>query len=134
MSKHMIRKQIYLLRRHNLTLKRLAKQRGISEAEVIRQALEREAALSVPGVHDSRQGLEKILLMLNHCANGLNLCKVNPISSTVMSFMRKEKVAGLSRRGSRNVIHSAGYQRARVRLRCAPVILTRESAGNYLEG
>jgi hypothetical protein len=60
MSEHMIRKQIYLTRRHNLTLKRLAKQRGISEAEVIRQALEREAALSVPAVHDSRKALEKI--------------------------------------------------------------------------
>ena len=60
MSEHMIRKQIYLPRRHNLRLKRLAKQRGISEAEVIRQALEREAALSVPAVHDSRKALEKI--------------------------------------------------------------------------
>ena len=60
MSEHMIRKQIYLPRRHNLTLKRLAKQRGISEAEVIRQALEREAALSVPAVHNSRKALEKI--------------------------------------------------------------------------
>ena len=60
MSEPMIRKQIYLRRRHNLTLKRLAKQRGISEAEVIRQALEREAALSVPAVHDSRKALEKI--------------------------------------------------------------------------
>ena len=40
MSEPMVWKQIYLPRRHNLTLKRLAKQRGISEAEVIRQALE----------------------------------------------------------------------------------------------
>jgi hypothetical protein len=43
MSEHMIRKQIYIPRRQNLMLKRLAKQRGVSEAEVIRQALEREA-------------------------------------------------------------------------------------------
>ena len=60
MSEHMVRKQIYLARKHNLTLRRLAKQRGISEAEVIRQALDREAELSVPGVHDSRKALEKI--------------------------------------------------------------------------
>ncbi len=60
MSEHMIRKQIYLPRRQNLTLKRLAKQRGISEAEVIRQALDREAELSVPVVHDSHKALEKI--------------------------------------------------------------------------
>jgi hypothetical protein len=60
MSEHMIRKQIYLPRRQSLTLKRLAKQRGISEAEVIRQALEREAELSMPVVHDSHKALEKI--------------------------------------------------------------------------
>ncbi|MEO8357988.1 MAG: CopG family transcriptional regulator [Chloroflexota bacterium] len=60
MSEPMIRKQMYLSRRQNKTLKRLAKQRGISEAEVIRQALERESALSVPAIHDSRKALEKI--------------------------------------------------------------------------
>lgn len=60
MSEPMIRKQIYLPHQHNLILKRLAKQRGIGEAEVIRQALEREAALTVPAVHDSRKVLEKI--------------------------------------------------------------------------
>ena len=35
----MVRKQIYLPRRQNQLVKRLAKQRGVSEAEVIRQAL-----------------------------------------------------------------------------------------------
>jgi hypothetical protein len=60
MSEHMIRKQIYLPQRQNLTLKRLAKQRGISEAEVIRQALDREAELAVPLVLDSHKALEKI--------------------------------------------------------------------------
>jgi len=43
MSEHMVRKQIYLPRRQNLALRRIAKERGVSEAEVIRQALEREA-------------------------------------------------------------------------------------------
>lgn len=38
----MIRKQIYLGKRQDLLLKRLAKARGISEAELIRQALDRE--------------------------------------------------------------------------------------------
>ncbi len=61
MSEHMIRKQIYLARRQNLTLKRLAKQRGISEAEVIRQALEREAELSVSKVKGSKQALNNII-------------------------------------------------------------------------
>lgn len=60
MSEPMIRKQIYLPKRQNLKLKRLAKQRGISEAEFIRQALEREAELSVPAIRDSRKAVEKI--------------------------------------------------------------------------
>ena len=38
----MVRKQIYIQKRQNLLLKRLAKARGVSEAEIIRQALERE--------------------------------------------------------------------------------------------
>jgi len=41
----MIRKQIYIDRRHNALLKRLAKARQVSEAEVIRQALDREALM-----------------------------------------------------------------------------------------
>jgi hypothetical protein len=48
MTDHMIRKQIYLPPRQNLLLKRLAKQRGVSEAEVIRQAIEREAEIVAP--------------------------------------------------------------------------------------
>lgn len=40
----MIRKQVYLHRRHDLLLKRLAKARGVSEAEIIRQAIDREVA------------------------------------------------------------------------------------------
>jgi hypothetical protein len=62
MSEQMVRKQIYLLRRQNLILKRLAKQRSISEAEVIRRALEREAELSVPTVKGSRQALNNIIV------------------------------------------------------------------------
>ena len=61
MSEHMVRKQIYLPRRHNLTLKRLARQRGMSEAEVIRQALEREAQLSISTIQGSRQALNNII-------------------------------------------------------------------------
>lgn len=37
----MIRKQIYLGKRQDVMLKRLAKARGTSEAEIIRQALDR---------------------------------------------------------------------------------------------
>lgn len=38
----MVRKQIYIERRQEARLKRLARQRGVSEAEIIRRALDRE--------------------------------------------------------------------------------------------
>jgi hypothetical protein len=60
MSEHMIRKQVYLLRRQGLMLRRLAKQRGVSEAEIIRQALEREAEAIAP-VQGSGKALEGML-------------------------------------------------------------------------
>jgi hypothetical protein len=44
---HMIRKQIYIGRSQQTTLARLAKAWGVSEAEVIRQAIERESAGAV---------------------------------------------------------------------------------------
>ena len=38
----MVRKQIYIKERHERLLKRISKARGISEAELIRQSIERE--------------------------------------------------------------------------------------------
>ncbi len=38
----MVRKQIYIERRQEARLKRLARQQGVSEAEIIRRALDRE--------------------------------------------------------------------------------------------
>ncbi len=61
MSEMMVRKQIYLPRRQNQLLKHLAKQRGVSEAEVIRQALEREAGMSAPVARDSRKALDAMI-------------------------------------------------------------------------
>lgn len=40
----MVRKQIYIQKRQDALLKRLSQARGLSEAEIIRQAIEREAA------------------------------------------------------------------------------------------
>jgi len=40
----MVRKQIYIQKRQEAILKRLSQERGISEAELIRQAIEREAS------------------------------------------------------------------------------------------
>ncbi len=42
MTTHLVRKQIYIQKRQDILLKRLAQVRGISEAELIRQAIERE--------------------------------------------------------------------------------------------
>jgi Zn-dependent peptidase ImmA (M78 family) len=43
MATDMIRKQVYIYQRQESLLKRLARRRGVSEAEIIRQAIDREA-------------------------------------------------------------------------------------------
>jgi hypothetical protein len=42
MTTQMVRKQIYIQKRQDALLKRLSQARGLSEAEIIRQAIERE--------------------------------------------------------------------------------------------
>jgi hypothetical protein len=59
MHEPMVRKQIYLSRRQNLLLKRLARQRGLSEAEIIRQALEHIEQSPIPATQDSRRAIEE---------------------------------------------------------------------------
>lgn len=44
MTTQMVRKQIYIQKRQEALLKRLSQARGLSEAEIIRQAIEREAS------------------------------------------------------------------------------------------
>jgi predicted transcriptional regulator len=58
----MLRKQIYIPKRQQAQLKRLAKKRGVSEAAIIRQAIEREVLLTVsrPAVGD-RSALEEFI-------------------------------------------------------------------------
>lgn len=51
----MVRKQIYISRRQQMLLKRLAKEKGISEAEIIRQAIDREAISALPKTDQARQ-------------------------------------------------------------------------------
>jgi hypothetical protein len=43
MTTQMVRKQFYIHKRQDALLKRLAQARGLSEAEIVRQAIEREA-------------------------------------------------------------------------------------------
>jgi hypothetical protein len=51
---YMVRKQLYLEERHERALKRRAAETGLSEAELVRQAL--DAALAVPARAVSRPG------------------------------------------------------------------------------
>ena len=44
MSTQMIRKQIYIQKRQDALLKRLSRARGLSQAEIIRRAIERETS------------------------------------------------------------------------------------------
>ena len=58
----MVRKQIYIARRQEQMLKRLARARGVSEAEIIREAIDRQAAGS--GSHSAApdpEALEKVV-------------------------------------------------------------------------
>jgi hypothetical protein len=48
MTTQMIRKQIYIQKRQDILLKRLSQARGLSEAEFIRQAIEREIGVTSP--------------------------------------------------------------------------------------
>ncbi len=48
MTTRMVRKQIYINKRQNTLLKRLSQARGVSEAEIIRQAIDREISGETP--------------------------------------------------------------------------------------
>jgi hypothetical protein len=61
----MIRKQIYIQRRQEAQLKRLAKQRGMSEAEIIRRALDNELnVVAAPRVPSDPLAWEKALAFM----------------------------------------------------------------------
>lgn len=79
MGDMMVRKQIYLPKRQNQVLKRLAKQRGISEAEVIRQALDREAEMSAPVVRDSKKALDEMISFARSLRNRPDLMQGEPV-------------------------------------------------------
>ena len=58
----MLRKQIYIARSHQALLRRLSVLRGLSQSEIIRQAIEREGAsgAELAGMSD-REALEEII-------------------------------------------------------------------------
>jgi len=58
----MVRKQIYIHKRQHLLLRRLSQARGVSEAEIIRQAIEREATgVSPQSAPPDRAAWEEIM-------------------------------------------------------------------------
>jgi hypothetical protein len=57
----MVRKQIYIEERHERLLKRISKARGVSEAELIRQAIEREMVGEKPLLAPDQEAWDKIL-------------------------------------------------------------------------
>jgi hypothetical protein len=57
----MVRKQIYIEERHERLLKRVSKARGVSEAELIRQAIERETVGEKPLLAPDQAAWDKIL-------------------------------------------------------------------------
>lgn len=57
----MVRKQIYIEERHERLLKRISKARGVSEAELIRQAIEREAVGEKHPLSPDQEAWDKIL-------------------------------------------------------------------------
>lgn len=62
MGSEMLRKQVYIYRRQEKLLKTLAKKRGISEAEIIRRAIDLEAAVDEPmRTFDSSSSLDEII-------------------------------------------------------------------------
>jgi hypothetical protein len=61
MADTLIRKQIYLPKRQNLLLKRLSRERGVSEAEIIRQALDRETEIRSTVIRRNIAAWTKIL-------------------------------------------------------------------------
>jgi hypothetical protein len=79
MGEMMTRKQLYLPKRLNQFLKRAARQRGISESEVMRQALEREAEFSLPVVRNSRQALDEIIAFARSLRNLPELMQGEPL-------------------------------------------------------
>ena len=79
MREYMVRKQIYLPRRQNQLLKRLARQRGVSEAEIIRQALKRESeASAVTVLPDSKKALEEMIAFARSLRKRSELMKGEP--------------------------------------------------------
>ena len=74
MATQMVRKQIYIQKRQDILIKQLARAHGISEAEVIRQAIERELSGSRQPILGSTTALDDFSnLALSKRTSGANI-------------------------------------------------------------
>ncbi len=64
----MVRKQIYIYKRQEAQLKRIAEAQGISEAEIIRNALDREVNSQIAPYHYDDGAWEKIVAFIEQRA------------------------------------------------------------------
>ena len=74
MATQMVRKQIYIQKRQDILIKQLAQAHGVSEAEVIRQAIERELSGSRQPISGSTTALDDFSkLALSKRTSGANI-------------------------------------------------------------
>ena len=88
----MVRKQIYITRRQEMLLKRLARLRGVSEAEIFRKALEKEmvAPITVEAEQrDSQKALEELLQLA--------------LSRQKLCHRAENHIAGIVKKSTKNV-------------------------------
>ncbi len=67
--KQMVRKQIYIYKRQEAQLKRLSEARGISEAEIIRNALDREVNSQIAPYHYDEDAWKRLLASMEKLAS-----------------------------------------------------------------
>jgi hypothetical protein len=87
---YMVRKQLYLEERHERALKRRAAETGLSEAELVRQAL--DAALSVPARAVARPGRAAALERLDATWAAARSTLVEPFDRSALYDERLEGV------------------------------------------
>ncbi len=92
----MIRKQFYIHKRHQLLLRKLAQAKGVSEAEIVRQAIEHEAAgMKRQTSASARSAWEEIVIVVGarktlakaatHRTNGIAMRPIKSVRDVLTS-------------------------------------------------
>ena len=91
MTTQMVRKQFYIQKRQDALLKRLAQARGLSEAEIIRQAIEREAGGEAIQPRTIDRSAWQELVAFLEARHGAAVGQPNPTGGTARRSMRTRK-------------------------------------------